>query len=182
MTGNRSVGSVDVLGVLAEDHGEIEQLLTRLRSSDRDELSGVLTAILVRHAIAEEEYVYPVVRDQVAGGERIADRGMSQHAQLEETMQRLEATANGSAERHRLLAALAEEARRHISHDRSVVFPGLRRSCTRTDLGWLGEQVAGLRHAGRDLARLRGIRTLESTGLIEEVRNALTARSGHNPG
>ncbi|HEX6073745.1 MAG TPA: hemerythrin domain-containing protein [Micromonosporaceae bacterium] len=165
----------DVVDVLLEDHREFEKLLARLRSGFHRGLTGVLTAALVRHAIAEEEYVYPTLREHSVDGDRVADRGMAQHAQLAETIQQLDTTQATDAEHQRLIAALGNEARRHIRHDRVEMFPRLRATCTRSHLTWLGERVAGLRHAGQALAGRH--RTVEAGSLIEEVRSALAERS-----
>ncbi len=166
----------DVVDVLLDDHREFEKLLGRLASGRNSGLTGVLTASLVRHAIAEEEYVYPTVRDHVTGGDRIADRGMAQHAQIAETVHQIDATKPTDAERDRLIVALANQVRRHIRHDRAELFPRLRAACTRSHLTWLGERVAGLRHAGRSALRAGSRRVVESGGLIEQVRSALAER------
>jgi hemerythrin superfamily protein len=170
----------DVIDVLLEDHREFEGLLGRLTSGRDGDLAGVLTATLVRHAIAEEEYVYPTVRDHVTGGDRIADRGMAQHAQIAETMHQLDTTGRTDSERQRLIAALGSEVRRHIRHDRMELFPRLRVACTRSHLAWLGERVAGMRHAGRHASRAGSRRVVEPGGLIEQVRSALAERWTRN--
>ncbi len=166
----------DVIDVLLEDHREFEKLLGWLTSGRNSGLSGVLTATLVRHAIAEEEYVYPAVRDHVTDGDRIADRGMAQHAQIAETMQQINAANPTDPQRQRLIEALANEVRRHIRHERLELFPRLRAACTRSHLIWLGERVAGLRHAGQSALRAGSLRVVESGGLINQVRSALAER------
>lgn len=166
----------DVIDVLLEDHREFEKLLSRLGSGRNSSLTGVLSASLVRHAIAEEEYVYPTVRDHVTGGDRIADRGMAQHAQIAETVQQIDATEPTDPERERLIVALSNEVRRHIREDRTELFPRLRAACTWSHLTWLGERVAGLRHAGRNAFRAGSRRVVESGGLIDQVRSALAER------
>jgi len=174
----------DVIDVLTLDHREFEAMLHHLRSGNEDGLQGgesgltrVLVAALVRHAIAEEEYVYPAVRRQVSGGERIADRGLAQHAQLEETMQQLADFRAATAGYWRLLAALTAEVRRHVRYDETELFPKLRASCTRSDLGWLGERVAGLSGPRQDPPRIWRT-TSGDPPLIEQVRAALVARRG----
>lgn len=166
----------DVIDVLLEDHREFDKLLGRLTSGRNSALTGVLTATLVRHAIAEEEYVYPTVRDHVTDGDRIADRAMAQHAQIAETMQQIDATEPTDPERERLIVALANEVRRHVRHDRTELFPRLRAACTRSHLTWLGERVAGLRHAGRNEFHAGNRQVVEPGGLIEQVRSALAER------
>ncbi|MGH3728336.1 MAG: hemerythrin domain-containing protein [Micromonosporaceae bacterium] len=161
------------MDVLTRDHREIETLLRNLMANHSASLAGVLVASLVRHAIAEEEYVYPAVRDQVPGGERIADRGLAQHAQVEETMQQIADTDTDDPDFDRLLVALEGEVRRHVHHDEDELFPKLRGACTRADLAWLGERVAGTSTPYLERGSGNG-----SAGIIEEVRLALGARQG----
>jgi hemerythrin-like domain-containing protein len=166
----------DVIDVLLEDHREFEQLLARLRSDCHRSLTGVLAAALIRHGIAEEEYVYPTLRDHAVDGDRVADRGMAQHAQIAETIQQLDTPHGSESELQRLVVALASEIRRHIQHDRGELFPRLRTSCPRSHLTWLGERAAGLRRVGRTMTS--AYRVVEPGALIEQVRSALAERSG----
>jgi len=166
----------DVIDVLLEDHREFEQMLASLRSGRHHRLAGVLSAALIRHGIAEEEYVYPALRDHAADGDRVADRGMAQHAQLAETIQQLDTAHASDADRQRLVAALTSEISRHIQHDRVELFPRLRATCTRSHLTWLGERAAGLRQVGG--AMISSYRVFQPGALIEEVRSALAERLG----
>ncbi|MQA26507.1 MAG: hemerythrin domain-containing protein [Micromonosporaceae bacterium] len=172
-----TVTSGDVLDVLARDHREIEAMLGLLEEPhERERLAAVLVATLVRHAIAEEEYVYPMVRDQVPDGDRIADRGMSQHAQVEETIQQIAGADPADVTFARLLDALSREVRRHVAHDEAELFPRLRRVCTTSDLMWLGERVA--RAKTPTLARAA---SASQDTLIEQVRAALQIREPGEP-
>ena len=45
---------------------------------------------LVRHAVAEEMYVYPGIRRQLENGDEIAEHEISEHSEAEVTMKRIE--------------------------------------------------------------------------------------------
>lgn len=132
--------------------------------------AGVLVATLVRHAVAEQEYVYPTVTDAAPGGERLADRGRAQHAQLDETMQQLSTTDPADPYFGRLLEALATQVRRHLRYDVAELFPTLRRVCTHADLARLGERLARTQETP-----VTGVRHGPAR-LVEQVLEALSRR------
>src|SRR5829696_3176744 len=88
----------DVIEVLEHDHREVEEMFTELESlrgaatdeakSRRKDLAEQVTIELVRHSVAEEVLVYPRVDDKVSAEE--AEHARKEHAEAEETMQRLE--------------------------------------------------------------------------------------------
>ncbi|MGH3747631.1 MAG: hemerythrin domain-containing protein [Micromonosporaceae bacterium] len=161
----------DVIDILTQDHQEIASALgLTVTAAQRRDRAPLLMAMLVRHAVAEEEYVYPLVRDQVTGGERVADRGVSQHAQMEETMQQVLTVGRGDAELEHLFQALVQQFRRHVRHDEVELFPRLRGSCTSSDLNWLGSRVSSTKtpSLGRGAPNTH-------TALIDQVRAVLTA-------
>ena len=68
----------DLISVLTEDHQELNGLLLELEVlSGGEHLQRVLTDQLiiesVRHAVAEECYLYPLYRTRVPGGQEIAE-------------------------------------------------------------------------------------------------------------
>ena len=71
--------SRDVIAELSGDHREALALLQRIQalpSGDkaRKDLLDEVTIDLVRHAVAEEEYLYPAVRERIAHGDVLADK------------------------------------------------------------------------------------------------------------
>src|SRR4051794_41975850 len=70
---------------------ELESLRGATSEADRTrrkELTEQVTIELVRHSVAEEVLVYPKVEKQVSAEE--AEHARKEHAQAEETLQRLE--------------------------------------------------------------------------------------------
>ncbi|MGW6505875.1 hemerythrin domain-containing protein [Nonomuraea angiospora] len=70
----------DMIQLLVTDHHEVEEMFTQLErmSGDGGEqaktLAEKLVIELVRHSVAEEEYLYPAVREYVPGGGKLADQ------------------------------------------------------------------------------------------------------------
>jgi hemerythrin-like domain-containing protein len=124
----------DVIEVLEQDHREVERMFAELESlrgasseeskSRRKELTEQVTIELVRHSVAEEILVYPEVEDQVSSEE--AEHAREEHAEAEETMQRLEKLDADDPAFDDELATLMEEIRHHIEDEESEMFAHMR--------------------------------------------------------
>jgi hemerythrin superfamily protein len=81
--------SGDVLERILEDHRLFEDLLREARRTDADREAArhALAEILVAHAVAEEEKVYPTLRRAAADiGEHEAEHGQEEHAEINEAL------------------------------------------------------------------------------------------------
>jgi hemerythrin superfamily protein len=139
----------DVIEILSTDHREVEALFTELetlmqtRSGSDDELRKDLvdqvTIELVRHAVAEEVAVYPVVKDKVSADE--AERAKREHAEAEETMKRLENLDPNDDTFDGELRKLMSEIRTHVAEEEGEMFPRMREVMTEQELIDLGARV-----------------------------------------
>ncbi|MFB7214539.1 hemerythrin domain-containing protein, partial [Streptomyces sp. NPDC056255] len=78
----------DVIAELVADHRELEDLFSQIELEPVDHprrrvLADRLTAELVRHTVAEELHLYPVVRKHVPHGAAIEDKEPADHARAE---------------------------------------------------------------------------------------------------
>ncbi|MGG5258508.1 hemerythrin domain-containing protein [Phycicoccus avicenniae] len=81
--------SGDVLERILEDHRLFEDLLREARRSDRDREAArhALAELLVAHAVAEEEKVYPTLRRKAADiTAHEAEHGEEEHAEINEAL------------------------------------------------------------------------------------------------
>jgi hemerythrin superfamily protein len=80
--------SGDVIELILADHQLFEVLLRKLRDSsgDREAARDALAAVLVAHAEAEEQYVYPKLRKRSAVGAHEAEHGAEEHAEGHEAL------------------------------------------------------------------------------------------------
>jgi hypothetical protein len=115
-----------VIDVLAEQHRDLLALCDRLGADPR--VTDVLVAQLSRHLSAEEQYLYPALRQAVPGGEDLAAREL--------------------AEDHRLMLLmknpdkdLIPAVRRHVAADAEELFPVLAEMVGIEDLIRLGNRV-----------------------------------------
>ena len=97
-----SASDRDVVDVLTSDHRDVTALIGEIWSVRdpmiRRDLTDTAISELVRHAVAEEMYVYPAMRKHLPDGDKSVQHDIEEHKELEETMKRLEAVDVSSAE------------------------------------------------------------------------------------
>src|SRR4051795_5700521 len=139
----------DVIEVLEHDHREVEQMFAELESlrgaateeatARRKEVTEQVTIELVRHSVAEEVLVYPQVDAKVSAEE--AERARKEHAEAEETLQRLEKLDADDPAFDDELATLMREIREHIAEEEGQMFAPMRRVIDEDDLRTFGASV-----------------------------------------
>ena len=93
--------------------------------SRRKHLADQVTIELVRHSVAEEVLVYPQVEKKVSAEE--AEHAREEHAEAEETLQRLEKLDADDPAFDDELATLMGEIRHHIADEEGEMFAHMRR-------------------------------------------------------
>jgi hemerythrin-like domain-containing protein len=145
----------DVFTVLGQDHGEVKRMLAELEkgpsratgaSQDPLALRKKMTEQLIigesKHEALEEMYFWPVVRDYLPDGDRLADRATGQEQEAKEVLAKLAKLHVGDAEFENLLAAFTGAAREHIQFEETAVWPGLRTALNTEQAAELGTQIA----------------------------------------
>ncbi|THV42798.1 hemerythrin domain-containing protein [Glycomyces buryatensis] len=138
--------NTDLVDVILKDHRVIEAVFRELerhkgQADGRKELADHIIAVLVRHAVVEEQYMYPIARERLDDGDEVADHAIQAHGEAEAVMKRLEGLGPDSPEFEELLAELIEDIRHHVSEEESDLLPRLRRSLTQGELDNLGAKV-----------------------------------------
>jgi hypothetical protein len=139
----------DVIEVLEHDHREVEEMFQELEglrgaTSEEDrkrrkELTEQVTIELVRHSVAEEVLVYPPVEDKVSKEE--VEHAREEHAEAEETLQRLEKLDADDPRFDDELATLMKEIRHHIEDEEGEMFAHMREVIDQDELRKLGARV-----------------------------------------
>ena len=139
----------DVIEVLEHDHREVEQMfaeLESLRGATSDEMKSRRKAVaeqvtieLVRHSVAEEVIVYPRVEGKVGTDE--VEHAREEHAEAEETLQRLEKLEADDPAFDDEFATLMEEIRHHIADEEGQMFAHMRQVIDADELVTLGARV-----------------------------------------
>src|SRR3954470_1463297 len=139
----------DVIEVLEHDHREVEEMFKELEglrgaSTEEDKerrktLTEQVTIELVRHSVAEEVLVYPEVERKVSSEE--VKHAREEHAEAEETLQRLEKLDADDPAFDDELATLMKEIRHHISDEEGEMFAHMRQVLDADELRRLGASV-----------------------------------------
>ncbi|MCX4885835.1 MULTISPECIES: hemerythrin domain-containing protein [unclassified Streptomyces] len=182
----------NVIDELMTDHREVEELFGRIEAlpsghKDRKVYADQATMELVRHSVAEEEYLYPAVREHLVNGNTMADREIEDHSKAEQLMKDLESCEAGDAEFDRLVGTLMSEVRSHIADEEQNLFPQLRAACTAEALDDLGDKV----RRAKKLAPTRPHPSAPDTppankllapgaGAVDRMRDALSGRGKHD--
>lgn len=139
--------NTDLIEVILKDHREVEAAFVELeeRTGDpqaRKDLVDHVIAELVRHSVAEEQFMYPAARSRLSDGDDIVDHELQEHAEAEEVMKRLEGLEPDDPQFEPLLKQLMDDIRHHISEEEGDLLPRLKAACDRKELQELGHKVA----------------------------------------
>jgi hemerythrin superfamily protein len=178
----------DALAELMTDHREVEEMFARIQGmpGGGQELRDVVDEVtieLVRHSIAEEEYLYPAVREHIDGGDRIADKEIADHGRVEKLLKELETTDTEDPRMSPLLQQLMEEVAAHVQDEEDNLFPMLRQACSPQALNDLGDKI----RRAKSLAPTRPHPSAPNTppankllapgtGLVDRARDLITGR------
>jgi hemerythrin superfamily protein len=105
------------------------------------DLVDEVTIELVRHSVAEEQYLYPAVREYVEGGDRLADKELADHGRVENLLKQLERMDTEDPQMSPVLQQLMDEVAAHVEDEENNLFPMLRQACSSEMLGDLGDKV-----------------------------------------
>jgi hemerythrin superfamily protein/carbon monoxide dehydrogenase subunit G len=178
----------DVVDILTTDHREVTDLLLQIRtatdSATRRDLADTMISELVRHAVAEEMYVYPAMKQHLPDGEAAVEHDVEEHKELERTMKELEAVEPSDPRFDSLLGELETTLADHVADEESDQFPKLRASIPREELVQLGEKVQAAKklaptrpHPAAPNAELFHKVVGPGVGLVDRLRDQLTGRS-----
>lgn len=93
---------------------------------------------LIVHEVAEEEIVWPEVREHVQNGEKLAQERTHEEAEAEKVLKELENMDTASTEFATKFSSLKEDVTNHADAEERDVLPQLRAACTPERLQELG--------------------------------------------
>jgi hemerythrin superfamily protein len=110
-----------VSALIRDDHREVERLFDMLEDEEKRHLTlPVIVATLAAHSRAEEEVVYPAVRDETESGD-VVSHSQGEHVQADELLERLLVTDADDFES--ICSELVNTVRHHIQEEESDVLP-----------------------------------------------------------
>ena len=145
MSDTNSAGTnVDVVDILTSDHQDMIALIAQIRSASGDgarDLADTLIAEVMRHAVAEEMYVYPAIEDHVPNGKEEVEHDKKEHDDIVKLMKRLEKVEPSEPAFMELVNELEAQLSHHANDEESEQFPKLRLHIPREKLVDMGEKV-----------------------------------------
>lgn len=179
----------DVVDTLTVDHREmievIDQIAPATDPAERRRLADTVTAEVMRHSVAEELFVYPVMERELPDGADEVAHDKQEHEELVVAMKKLE---NVDAEAPTFMSLVTElkELLEHHAHDEEDgQFPKLRANLSAESLQDLGEKVESAKriaptrpHPGSPHSELFHMTVGPGVGMVDRLRDALTGRLG----
>jgi hemerythrin superfamily protein len=146
MSDTNSAGTnVDVVDILTSDHQDMIALIGQIKSSpdvsERRDVADTLTAEIMRHAVAEEMYVYPAIKDHVPNGPEEVEHDKKEHDEIVKLLKKLEKAEPSDQAFMDLVHELEAQLTHHASDEESEQFPKLRLHIPREKLVDIGEKV-----------------------------------------
>ena len=173
----------DVLDLLTADHREAQDLVEEaLATEDADQRRALLDRLigqLVRHSVAEETVVYPVMAERLPDGRAAVEHDTEEHEELEVLMKQLEGDASTDT-----LQRLKEVLADHVSDEEDEQFPQLRRHVDADRLQAMGVAVEALKkvaptrpHPAAPNNALFHLTVGPGVGMVDRLRDLLSGRA-----
>jgi hemerythrin-like domain-containing protein len=178
----------DVIDILVSDHRDVTALIGEIWAVTdpmiRRDLTDTAISEVVRHAVAEEMYVYPLIRKYLADGDKAVEHDVEEHKQLERTMKRLEGVDVSGAEFDAALREFETLLADHVQDEEAHQFPELRRRVPHEELAELAGKVEMAKklaptrpHPGAPNNQLFHKLVGPGVGLVDRLRDKLTGRA-----
>jgi hypothetical protein len=133
--------------VLRSDHAAVTRGLAELRTADPAAAADrfeLLTADIVRHFVAEEQYLLPTVREHLDGGEQLSDAEFAEHERIEDILKRLDDEDDADATRvAEVMTELETAFAEHVRRQESDLIPKVVAALDPDTLAELGEGALG---------------------------------------
>lgn len=177
----------DLTDAVIADHRAVTSLFEELEASgdarNRGRIAEQVIEELVRHSVAEEQFLYPAARKALADGDELADRAIATHAGAEQLMKTLSRTDPTTPEFDELATTLMHDMRGHFLDEERDLLPRLRAALDAAELRELGLRFEQARRmaptrphpAAPDTPPTNKLTDL-GVSLFDRLRDALTGR------
>lgn len=178
----------DVVDILTADHREMMELIGQIEGAvdaqRRRDLADTVTAEIMRHAVAEEMFVYPAVEEHVPDGAAEVEHDKREHDEIVALLKQLE---DADASEPRFLEVVRElegQLRHHANDEETDQFPVLRAHIPREKLVALAAKVENAKkvaptrpHPHAPHSELFHKTVGPGVGMVDRLRDKLTGRS-----
>ena len=186
-TDNVTRPNEDVVDILTTDHREMTELLARATQTQdveqRRDLVETAIAEVMRHAVAEEMYVYPVMEKHLPNGKEEVEHDKQEHDEIVQVMKKLEEADAADPAFMNLVQELNKQLRHHADDEESDQFPKLRAHLSSEQLVEMGDKVQKAKqlaptrpHPSAPHSELFHKSVGPGVGMIDRLRDKLTGR------
>lgn len=174
---------MDAITVLTRDHNEVKEMLARLESTpnaatgasgeqleQRKSVVEQLVMELSRHEAAEEQYLWPTVRESMANGEQLAETAVGQEQEGKEALAKLDGMSADNLDFESLLTQTAADLREHIRTEEEV-FAMLKTSVSHEQLVEMGGKI----EKAKKIAPTRPHPNAPNSAMGQKVAGAMAA-------
>ncbi len=185
---SRGGSALDVVDILTSDHREMVELLGQIEHTAdpglRRDLADTVIAEVMRHAVAEEMYVYPAIEEHVPDGTEQVKHDKQEHEEIVQLLKRLEGVDATDATFMELARELEALLRHHANDEEADQFPQLRAHIPPDRLVELGVKVEGAKklaptrpHPSAPHSELFHKTVGPGVGMVDRLRDKLTGRA-----
>jgi hemerythrin superfamily protein len=145
---------MDAITLLERDHNQVESLFREFeRSSDqaeqkRGEIASAVIDALVRHATAEEQFLYPAIRERSPAHEDATLEALEEHHVVKWLLFELSKMQPNEERFEAKMSVLIDNVRHHIEEEREQLFPVLRKAFEQQELEDLGALIEEAERVG----------------------------------
>lgn len=132
-----------IVDLLAAHHKRIEAVLADLDATSQGDLKDYFCQLreeLVRHEVAEEIVVYPVLRQHASNGNEIADACIAEQSEAEQALADMEDVQEDPTALRSGIEQLRSAVLAHAKHEEHDVFPVLASSVSHDELIEMGRR------------------------------------------
>jgi hemerythrin superfamily protein len=147
-TSTRQTTTIDAVDVIEKDHRTVDGLFTRFEGmrdtgtpGEKRQLVERIVKELSVHAAIEENELYPVIRDEVPGGEAHVNESLQEHQEAKEALAELDRMDGDDPRLDQKVTTLIADVRHHVEEEEGEMLPKLRKSVAKQKLRELGEKL-----------------------------------------
>ncbi|MGH9012695.1 MAG: hemerythrin domain-containing protein [Acidimicrobiia bacterium] len=115
----------DITQLIEHDHREVGTLFQNFKETGDSALASKICDELDAHAGAEEKTFYPVVRDELPEGTKLASEAEDEHGEARQLIGRIRRTSDPEHVRE-LVNELEQVVRHHVDEEESEMLPRAR--------------------------------------------------------
>lgn len=132
----------DPIAMLEEDHRRVEQLFEQYADGQDPMIAQQICMELTVHTTLEEQDVYPVLKNDVPGGEELEQEAEQEHDEVKQLIQQVMQKGFDDPSVPELMLQIEEGVTHHVEEEETEVFPKMRDTLDQQTLEQLGEKAA----------------------------------------